>query len=470
MNAARLSFTAWSPGQQELLTGGVTSAAALIVYLLTMARDLTWAHYGIDGGDLITAVITQGVPHPSGYPTYILLGNLFGLLPLENVATRFTCLSALSMALAAGFLAATAFRLFSSAASPLPAIAAGLTFAFSSLVWGQATIAEVYGLFMLFTAVFLWALLTKRPSGVAGLFLGLAITAHLTGWLLLPLALAQTPRSRWPKLGAGLLLGLLPFLLLPLLASENSPVVWGEPRTLSGWWWLVSGQLYQGYAFALPLAEWVSRAAAWLPLVLQQLTWAALPLLLAALLLVKRDQRRLLVWLGGTAVFYFILAFTYQPNDAILLTLPAWLLLTLVLAASLPRLGWLALSLPLLLLLLNFQPHNLSGDKALRERAEALLTAVPPGAIVQTNGDPTIFALWYFVYTEGQRPDIIPVDADLFAHEWYRARLARRHPDLTGLDEDDLVAFAQENGRKRPFCAASLNDSATSYTLDCITP
>ncbi|MCZ7673940.1 MAG: hypothetical protein M5U34_45830 [Chloroflexi bacterium] len=62
MNAARLSFTAWSPGQQELLTGGVTSAAALIVYLLTMARDLTWAHYGIDGGDLITAVITQGVP------------------------------------------------------------------------------------------------------------------------------------------------------------------------------------------------------------------------------------------------------------------------------------------------------------------------------------------------------------------------------------------------------------------------
>ncbi|MCZ7673942.1 MAG: hypothetical protein M5U34_45840 [Chloroflexi bacterium] len=188
-------------------------------------------------------------------------------------------------------------------------------------------------------------------------------------------------------------------------------------------------------------------------LVLQQLTWAALPLLLAALLLVKRDQRRLLVWLGGTAVFYFILAFTYQPNDAILLTLPAWLLLTLVLAASLPRLGWLALSLPLLLLLLNFQPHNLSGDKALRERAEALLTAVPPGAIVQTNGDPTIFALWYFVYTEGQRPDIIPVDADLFAHEWYRARLARRHPDLTGLTKmiwSPLLKKMEGNGRFAP--------------------
>jgi hypothetical protein len=461
-----------STSKLEWMAAGVTTAAALAVYLATFSRDLTWAHYGIDGGDLITAVMTQGAPHPTGYPTYIVLGKLVGSAPLGLVAARFSLLSALPMALAAGFTAAAAFRAFPAKNTDnVPAaIAAGLTLAFSTLVWGQAAIAEVYGLFMLFTAAFVWSLLTKRPFWLTGLLLGLAVTSHLTAWLLLPLALAQTPRRGWPQLGAGLLVGLLPFLLLPLLASDASPVVWGEPRTLGGWWWLVSGQLYRGYAFSLPSEQWLPRASAWLALFLRQFSWAAVPLLAASFILADRVQRKLIGLLWLTAVFFIMLAFGYSVNDAIVLTLPAWLLLSLTLVISLQRLGWWALSLPLALLLLNFPAHNLSGDRALRERAEALLADIPPAAIVQTPGDPTIFALWYFVYTENQRPDIIPVDADLFAHDWYRARLARLYPDLSGLTEDNLVEFAQENSQKRPFCTASLNppeSAATPYELHC---
>ena len=40
------------------------------LYLSTLARTLTWAHGGQDGGDLIAAVFISGVPHPPGYPTY----------------------------------------------------------------------------------------------------------------------------------------------------------------------------------------------------------------------------------------------------------------------------------------------------------------------------------------------------------------------------------------------------------------
>jgi hypothetical protein len=92
-----------STSKLEWMAAGVTTAAALAVYLATFSRDLTWAHYGIDGGDLITAVMTQGAPHPTGYPTYILLGKLVGSVPLGLIAARFSLLSALPMALAAGF-------------------------------------------------------------------------------------------------------------------------------------------------------------------------------------------------------------------------------------------------------------------------------------------------------------------------------------------------------------------------------
>ena len=43
---------------------------AFALYGLTLAPGLTWAHGGVDGGDLLAAALTAGVPHPTGYPTY----------------------------------------------------------------------------------------------------------------------------------------------------------------------------------------------------------------------------------------------------------------------------------------------------------------------------------------------------------------------------------------------------------------
>ncbi|HID51919.1 MAG TPA: DUF2723 domain-containing protein, partial [Anaerolineae bacterium] len=85
--------------------GAVTGGTALAVYWLTLAPDLTAAHWGGDGGELITAAVTLGVPHPPGYPTYVLLGKLFGFLPVGSVAYRFNLFSAVAVALAAAVVA-----------------------------------------------------------------------------------------------------------------------------------------------------------------------------------------------------------------------------------------------------------------------------------------------------------------------------------------------------------------------------
>ena len=87
-----------------LLASLAAFALPLLVYLLTLPPGITWAHHGADAGDLITAACTLGVPHPSGYPAYTLLGWLVCQIPLGNIAWRFNLLSAVGAAGGAWFL------------------------------------------------------------------------------------------------------------------------------------------------------------------------------------------------------------------------------------------------------------------------------------------------------------------------------------------------------------------------------
>ena len=403
----------------------------LFVYWLTMASHLTRAHHGADSGELIAAAVTMGVPHPSGYPTYVVVGKLFSLLPLGSVVTRFTLLSAVTISAAAALIS-----LMHSQSEPRPRwemLLPALVFAFTAVVWSQAIIPEVYGLNLLMTALFLWAVHKKR-GGLVGLFLGLSITTHLTSLFLLPLALMAVPPSRWRRFIGGLLAGLSPLLLLPLLARGNIPIVWGDPTTVGGWIWLISGRLYHPNAFALPLTAVIPRTISWLREGVLQL------LILIPLALLGTKQRRPPLAALLTAVIFLLYAFTYRTDDSIVLVLPAVLLL----ATLLPRSKWL-LPVPILLLLLNFNAMTLHNAPSTRPQMTQILQTAPADAILLTEGDNLIFDLWYYQQAEHIRPDLLLVDADLFAFDWYRARLGRLHPELKALAVDDLDAFIRGN-------------------------
>ena len=58
-----------------------------------------------DSGELTTAVAVLGIPHPTGYPLYVLLGKLWTLLfPVGSIAWRMSLFSAACGALACGLL------------------------------------------------------------------------------------------------------------------------------------------------------------------------------------------------------------------------------------------------------------------------------------------------------------------------------------------------------------------------------
>src|SRR5512136_2825733 len=88
----------------RFLPPGILALFLMGVYLTTMAPGLTWANFGVDGGDLITAAATGGIAHPTGYPLYLLLARLFQYLPIGSLAFRTNLMSALASTSAAALV------------------------------------------------------------------------------------------------------------------------------------------------------------------------------------------------------------------------------------------------------------------------------------------------------------------------------------------------------------------------------
>jgi hypothetical protein len=438
-----------------------TAVTAVVVYVFTVQRGLSWLHMGTDGGELITAAVTLGVPHPPGYPTYIVLGKLASLIPIGNVALRLNLFSAVCTAVAAAFVSATAIGWPRRATTRLELFAAwvaGLTFAFAPLVWSQAIITEVYGLNLAVLAALLWALLTGRPVWWVGVLFGLSLTTHLTSALMLPLILLIVPRQQWMVVLGGACLGVLPLLLIPVLAAGDSPVVWGDPTTPSGWLWLVSGALYRPNLYSLPPAELLTRLQQALPALLRQ--FAFIGWLLLPVAFTRSWRTRTMWYLAATAAGYAAYATVYNSVDHVLYFLPGLLLLTLLLIPGLRSLRQWSPLLPVLLLTLNLTAMRVDNSTAVHDAVAALFEQTPANAVLLTSEDVNIFTLWYYQHVEGLRPDVVVVDRNLMGFDWYRQRLGYQSPKLHGLEQYDVAEFVRSNIDFRPICTATLLEPA----------
>jgi hypothetical protein len=155
----------------SLPTVGAAALALLSLcpLLWLYARSAAPSVLAGDSAEFQFAAPLLGVPHPTGYPLYILLGKLASLLPLGDVAHRVTMLSALLAAATCSVVALLALRL---TGRPLAALLAALALGVTPGVWNAATIAEVYALNLLLIAALGYALLRLEigdwESGVLG--------------------------------------------------------------------------------------------------------------------------------------------------------------------------------------------------------------------------------------------------------------------------------------------------------------
>lgn len=446
-----------------------------LVYGMTLAPGLSWANGGADGGDLITAAAVNGVPHPTGYPLYLLIAKLFQWLPVGNLAFRTNLLSAFCTILAALLVYQTIFYFQKEKKyGYISATLAALMFGLSPLVWSQAVITEVYGLQSLLTIGILYQTVRmgNKPyeDFLRGLLFGLALGNHITAIFLLPLLLLDkeefhiSTRSHLLTRIFGLLVGAAVYLVLPFRAVNQPAINWLNPVTFESFYQLVSGQIYQSY-FSASYA--LDRARAWAGFLVENLSIPGVFIGIYSLLDSKNNKQFnfLIAWIF---LVYGLFALFYASYDSYVYLIQTILAFSLWIGLSIDRFisyvvgrwhktGWILF--PLLTLFFIFRIYsvvpkvNASNDDRAELFGQLVFDTVPDNAMIFTKDDHTTFALWYFHFAAEKRIDTNVIAEGLLKFDWYRQSLRSTYPSLRIPEIHNLAPFHLiDQNPDCPFC------------------
>ena len=177
-------------------------AVSLTVYWITGSPTVVFW----DVGEFIAAAYSLQVPHPPGAPLFLLIGRVFGMIPIgTDVAVRMHFISVLASALTVMMTYLVIVRFIAmfrgqphSLADRLTvfggAAVGALSLAFGKTFWFNALEAEVYGVSMQFMSLMLWLGLrwferaTWERSDVyllvVAYLVGLAVGVHLLSILM----------------------------------------------------------------------------------------------------------------------------------------------------------------------------------------------------------------------------------------------------------------------------------------------
>ena len=253
---------------------------ALGIYLRTMLPSTGFW----DTGEAQTVPPTLSIFHPTGFPTYEILGWLWTRLPFGEVAWRMNLLSAVSVAAAAGFVTLIAGHLIAERSAALRGGAAGIAgaaFAWASEPWENATRADVHAVNILFVTIVMWLLFTWRAAERAGssraggwlvaaaAAFGIGIGAHpLVGLLAIGIGvwLFVVDRGLWRRwrlvaiCGIVMAVGLVgPYLFLWVraISDPEPPLFYARPDTWERFRYLVFAEQFSGLfrEFRAPLSD-----------------------------------------------------------------------------------------------------------------------------------------------------------------------------------------------------------------------
>ena len=186
---------------------GFVFLGAFVAYAMTVQRSIPFW----DCGEFIACTMIGGIPHPPGYPLFLMVNRIFSLIPFAaDVSCRINFVSVVTSAFTALFSYLIAVRLIrgifgdkseellNRVATYAGGVAAGFFVAFSSTNWSNSVESETFAPAMaMMTAIFWLTLLyherSHRPEAtkimILTLFLAvLGIGIHMTVFLVVPVA------------------------------------------------------------------------------------------------------------------------------------------------------------------------------------------------------------------------------------------------------------------------------------------
>lgn len=331
---------AWAWAHRQAILGGLLLLGALALYERTEARTVRWG----DPGEFQLAAVVLGVPHPPGYPLWVLVAHLFYLVPVGEPLWRISLTSVVYGTATVGLVYLIAHRL---GVRWWLAGAVAALFAIAPDFWGEATEPRAYALNAVQVAGTIWLLLKWRDAppeqrrrwlAAAGFVLGTAFANHGTTITLVPgyalfvlgtearwaraagESLLLTVRRRLPDYllaaGAGLL-GLTPYVLpLVRFLQGGGPYYWGEPHSWGDFLRLLSGQDFREMIFGIPWAQFGAQAGWGIEILVNQYTWLGVIAGLVGWAVLARRQPLVfgMLALGWGCSFVFAIMYNAATN------------------------------------------------------------------------------------------------------------------------------------------------------------
>lgn len=412
--------------------------AAAVAFLISLAVYVRTVLPGVSVGDWAESEMVParlGIMHPTGYPLYTLLVKAFTTLPIGSLAWRANVFSGVAAAATVGVSVLIMVRLH---VRPVIAAGAALCLAFTGTLWEEATFSEMNSLHVLLVALLLHRALVWRDERrdrdllIGALLAGLCISNHGLAITVVPIVMlfvlvnARHEIAEYPlvlvQAGGAFIVGLLPYLYIPLRALVGPSEVYGQYTTWNGFFNLVSGAQFRGDMHFLSLDS-LRAAFLAMPQVIDHLIvtsnigFIVLGVFGIALLVV-RDR-----WFGSLLVVLGVINVYFYANylgDLSHYLLATWLILaiglgvavdwavTLVVGAVGSRgsvVQFAILALPVLLLVSNWSIHDQSANQDGERLTEQVFAALPADAVLITYWD-ALTPLSYKHCMEGVRPDV----------------------------------------------------------------
>lgn len=472
----------------------LTSIFVFIIYLTTLAPSVV----KIDSGELTTVQSTLGIAHPTGYPFFTMVGYLFTLIPLPFTDVyKLNLLCAIWCAASVGVFVYTVkyvldnFQYFipqkisvkekqtkkknkqvvesktkislSENGKLIAAVFSGLLLAFSKTFWEQSTSVEVYSLHIfLITHIifFLVKAYTEKSDKLLPknwllfvVFLALGFTNHMTTILILP-GVAYLffnkfgfNKKSFSKILASLVIFFLIIIAfysyLPIRASQNPILNWGNPIDLERIMRHISGKQYQVWLFSS-----TAEAKKQFTYFINSLpTQFSLSLLISMLGLVysfiyaKRFGIFILITFVTTVLYsinydindidsYFLLAYISIAFFSVFGIIKLLSLLKLKKFSHSVTIGVIALFI-LLQAYSNYAKVDDSKTYTYEDYTKSILKSVPKNAVIFTyEWDYFVSPSYYFQYVDNYRKDVTVIDKELMRRSWYYNQIKHLHPDV----------------------------------------
>jgi tetratricopeptide (TPR) repeat protein len=457
--------------KKNLLFPVLSFIIPFIVYVITLAPSI----YFIDSGELGAAASNLNIAHPTGYPLFTLIGNLFSKLPIASKIYNLNLMSAVFGALGSFML----FKLLSLLVIQFRTnldkkqsqkltdeilnkicLGCSLIAAFGLTYWNSSNVIEVYSLhiaiFVSTIYFFLKAIFENGGDNIvdvnlmtSAFLIGLGFSNHMSTAYLIP-GFAYLYFSVYggkidsikalAVLFVPMLIGLSAYIYI-LIRANSAEFSWGNPNTIERLWNHVTAKEFSRRMFSS--SESVSsQLGKFFALYPKEFGYLPIVLAIPGILMMFKESKKIFVFTALLFLTTVLYSINYNIIDIETYFLLAFVVTTIWICfgmtAIVLRYESLSKVLPTMFMLLfvipltmNFSGASKAKDYAVKDFVENVYSSAPENSIIFTKlWDFVVSPSLYLQSVENLRKDLTIIDKELLNKSWYVEYLMKHKPPI----------------------------------------